>query len=218
MRKILNICNNFAFNHDLVFNPTKSKCIVSSKRNLSMSPGVLSISGKTIEWVGQIKNLGVKLTSTLSDIHVPEVLRQLRKFYACSNGLIRNFRRCSTIVKLTLFRTFCSNFYLLHLCYDYPNTSWIDFVLPTITCYADFLVFLGSLVLLRGVCLIESICLTLDFARLKDHVIFDCDVHQTVSLLAIFPLTFGSCPPIGTLFLVCSLIPDNFIIFWVFPC
>ena len=55
------------------------------------------------------KYLGHVISCDLSDTN--DLQGQIRAFYGRSNTLIRNFSKCSFDVKLSLFRTYCTNIY-----------------------------------------------------------------------------------------------------------
>ena len=50
-------------------------------------------------------------------------MRQCRQLYARGNMLLRKFYMCSTEVKLTLLRTFCSPIYTAQLWWNYTVAS-----------------------------------------------------------------------------------------------
>ena len=50
-------------------------------------------------------------------------MRQCRQLYARGNMLLRKFYMCSTEVKLTLLRTFCSPIYTAQLSWNYTVAS-----------------------------------------------------------------------------------------------
>ena len=52
-----------------------------------------------------------------------DIKRQMRKFYANVNMLLRRFSKCSTPVKCYLFRTYCSSLYCASLWYNYTVTT-----------------------------------------------------------------------------------------------
>ena len=52
-----------------------------------------------------------------------DILRQCRQLYARGNILLRTFYMCSTEVKLTLLRTFCSPMYTAQLWWNYTVAS-----------------------------------------------------------------------------------------------
>ena len=47
-----------------------------------------------------------------------DIKRQMRKFYANVNMLLRRFSKCSSPVKCYLFKTYCSNLYCAPLWYN----------------------------------------------------------------------------------------------------
>ena len=59
-------------------------------------------------YVEEAKYLGVYIHKNSTDC---DVKRQMRKFYANINMLLRQFHYCSYDVKCHLFKTFCSNMY-----------------------------------------------------------------------------------------------------------
>ena len=52
-----------------------------------------------------------------------DVSRQIRKFYAQANMLLRNFRYCSNEVKCSLFKSFCTNMYCCPLWFNSTYSS-----------------------------------------------------------------------------------------------
>ena len=71
-----------------------------------------------LTYVHSVKYLGYHLRHDMSDID--DMLAKLRVFYASSNKLIRLFSACSDDVKVYLFNSFCSQFYLCHLWANFP--------------------------------------------------------------------------------------------------
>ena len=79
------------------------------------------INGETIQEVDNVKYLGHFISKTLHDDI--GILRQCRQLYARGNILLRKFYMCSTEVKLTLIRTFCSPMYTAQLWWNYTVAS-----------------------------------------------------------------------------------------------
>ena len=79
------------------------------------------INGETIQEVDNVKYLGHFISKTLHDDK--DILRQCRQLYARGNILLRKFYMCSTEVKLTLLRTFCSPMYTAQLWWNYTVAS-----------------------------------------------------------------------------------------------
>ena len=75
------------------------------------------INGETIQEVNNVKYLGHIIYNTLCDDK--DILRQCRQLYARGNMLLQKFYMCSTEVKLTLLRTFCSPMYTAQLWWNY---------------------------------------------------------------------------------------------------
>ena len=63
------------------------------------------LAGMKIPIVTHCKYLGVIMSEHNSD---NDLKRQMRKFYANANMLIRKFSKCSVNVKCYLFKTYCS--------------------------------------------------------------------------------------------------------------
>ena len=61
------------------------------------------------------------ITDDLTDDR--DIQRQCRKLYAQANMLIRKFHMCSTDVKASLFRTYCTPLYTAHLWCSYRKAS-----------------------------------------------------------------------------------------------
>ena len=110
LQKLLNVCDKFATENELIFNPKKTKCICFTSKKLSkISIPCLYLNGNILAWVQEQKYLGVMLSDNQKDDC--DVLRQMRSFYSRGNTLIRKFRTCSSQVKSQLFKTNCANLY-----------------------------------------------------------------------------------------------------------
>ena len=68
-----------------------------------------------------MKYLGHLISNTLRDDK--DILRQCQQLYARGNMLLWKFYMCSTEVKLTLLRTFCSPIYTAQLWWNYTVAS-----------------------------------------------------------------------------------------------
>ena len=79
------------------------------------------INGETIQEVDNVKYLGHFISNTLHDDK--DILHQCQQLYARGNMLLRTFYMCSTEVKLTLLRTFCSPMYTAQLWCNYTVAS-----------------------------------------------------------------------------------------------
>lgn len=95
--------------------------IVRSKEDNKMLFPAFSLFGTVLKTCNEVKYLGHHLTDDLSDDK--DIQRQCRMMYAQANMLKRKFGMCSSSVKTTLFKTFCTPIYTAHLWWHYKNSS-----------------------------------------------------------------------------------------------
>lgn len=110
MRKLLSICEGYAEQCGLKYNPTKSELLVFRGRNKSPSyiPPV-TLCGSLLQRVTQFKYLGHIVTEDLKDNLDME--RERRALAVRGSMVARRFAGCSVPVKITLFKAFCQTFY-----------------------------------------------------------------------------------------------------------
>jgi hypothetical protein len=134
MRVLLNICDEFAVNYDVVFNASKSKCVVtkpSCGRNMALERIPTSpflIGGIEIEFVDSWPHLGHVLNKNRDDGNDIEKIRNA----LCGqiNNVLCYFGHLSPVVKLRLIKTFCCSLYgsvlweLDHLSIDSVCCTW----------------------------------------------------------------------------------------------
>ena len=75
-----------------------------------------------LKWVSTHKYLGVIISEDLKDDC--DIKRQMKGFYARGNTVIRNFKSCSTSVKIQLFKTYFSSIYGGHLWSSYSKVNF----------------------------------------------------------------------------------------------
>ena len=112
LQQLLTICDQYCAMHSITFNVKKSVCMFfrcSMNKTCDITNVVLS--GNTIDYVHKTKYLGVLLCSDMKPSI--DVCRQTNRFYAQANTLLRNFYYCSDDVKCVLFRSFCTNMYIV---------------------------------------------------------------------------------------------------------
>ena len=109
LSELMQVCGHYGLNHDIKYNSKKS-AVPSFK-----------INGETIQEVDNVNYLGHFISNTLRDDK--DILRQCRQLYARGNMLLRKFYMCSTEVKLTLLKTFCSPMYTAQLWWNYTVAS-----------------------------------------------------------------------------------------------
>ena len=124
LRKLINICDNYGVDLDIIYNPRKSECMYflppkSCLKNKTL-PAVY-LAGTRLRQVNKHVYLGCIFTDDFVDDS--DIMRQTRCFYARGNMLLRKFNNCSTDVKIFLFRTFCTNMYCSQLWYSFKRKS-----------------------------------------------------------------------------------------------
>ena len=67
------------------------------------------MNNEKLDYTDSIKYLGFTFSSDKKDDN--DMLRQMRILYTKSDRLLRLFHCCSTDVKLTIFRSYCTCFY-----------------------------------------------------------------------------------------------------------
>ncbi|CAH2241228.1 jg3292 [Pararge aegeria aegeria] len=123
LRKLLAICEAFVEKHGLTYNVKKSVVMVfeaMGKTQKKVPP--IFLNGNALERVYQYKYLGHMLTPDLKDD--TDIERERRAVSVRANMLARRFARCSTNVKITLFRAYCTSFYTCNLWVKYSTKSY----------------------------------------------------------------------------------------------
>lgn len=119
LAKLLSICENYAHSHGLIYNVKKSECMVFQAKGKALPSTVppIKLYGTPLKRVSQFKYLGHVVTFDLKDD--ADIERERRALSVRANMIARRFVRCSTPVKVTLFRAYCTSFY--------TSSLWIDF-------------------------------------------------------------------------------------------
>ena len=100
MQKLLNICHQYSNDHDLIYNSKRLCACVFPPKSCKSYECKLSLNQESLTYVREAQYLGVvlQLSGTDKDVH-----RQMRKYYAGINALIRRFYACSYKEKCYLF-------------------------------------------------------------------------------------------------------------------
>ena len=114
LQELLETCEKFALDHDIIFNTKKSVVMIRRSKllqNAVVQP--LKLCNEVLKEVKETKYLGYFLTADGKDDR--DMARACRQLYAQGNSLIRKFHMCTEKVKIKLFTTYCSQFYCAHL-------------------------------------------------------------------------------------------------------
>ena len=89
LQYILNICEKYASDNDIVFNGKKSVCIVFKPDRYKLKSPDIVLDGAKLEYVENAKHLGVILNKKCQDDN--DIQRHIRSLYARANTVIRKF-------------------------------------------------------------------------------------------------------------------------------
>ena len=120
LQKLLNICSEYAKDHDILFNTKKTVCmsmLPAIFRNISL-PDIF-LCDSALSYVDEYKYLGYRITSTRAKVDDHEICHQYRSLCCRANSLSRKFALCSYSVKKYLYNTYCSNISYMHLWHSY---------------------------------------------------------------------------------------------------
>lgn len=79
------------------------------------------MSDNNLSVCNKVKYLGHIITEQMTDDE--DIYRQRRMLYVQANILLRKFGACADVVKMSLFRAYCTPLYTAHLWSNYGKTS-----------------------------------------------------------------------------------------------
>ena len=123
LKKLLHACNDYADEHDIKFNTSKSAVMIFRPKQgmkVNYQPEFF-LNGSQLSITDSIKYLGHYFSNDLTD--TKDIKRQCAKLYIQGNTIIRKFYMCTVDVKLTLFRCFCMPMYTPHLWWNYTKAT-----------------------------------------------------------------------------------------------
>ncbi len=116
LRKMIIICEDYAREFSILFNPSKSKLMCYNPVIDDYSP-IVHLSGLPVEVVSTEIYLGTHLNS---DIYYRDIDCLVSDFNRRSNHLKSNFSMCDSVTLKSLHSTFCESFYGLEL-FDFAH-------------------------------------------------------------------------------------------------
>jgi hypothetical protein len=121
MQKLLDICSQYGVENDVIYHKKKTVCMLFKPKCFkSIRSPSLYLDGSVITYVSNHKYLGIIMSEGNWDVNIKQ---QMRKFYGRANMLLSKFGKCSTHVKVSLFRAFCTNMYCCHLWTSYTKAA-----------------------------------------------------------------------------------------------
>ena len=122
LQSMLNICCDYSVTHSITYNEKKTVTmyIKSAKIKPHHIPCIM-LNNKQLSYVDSYKYLGCIISNACSDNM--DIKKHIRGLYARANMLSRRFFHCSPEVKMTLFRSYCTNFYCTQLWFNYSKET-----------------------------------------------------------------------------------------------
>ena len=122
LQTLLDICFNSGSELNILFNQTKCKIMVfKTKTYRNCVVPAFRLGPHKLDVCTSYKYLGHFITDTRSDNTY--ISRQCRSIYSKGNSLIRTYHKCSDSVKVTLFKSYCTNLYTAELWCNYTQTA-----------------------------------------------------------------------------------------------
>ena len=105
LRQMIKICEQYAMEYSIVFNPVKSKLMYFN--SVSPDKPYITFCGMPVEVVDNDLHLGNRIYNT---IYTQCSNSMISDFYRRSNHVKANFRMCDSFTLSNLHSTFCNNF------------------------------------------------------------------------------------------------------------
>ena len=120
LQDLINVCEEYALKHDIMYNANKSMLVVMKKgRSTTSYSPIVFLNGRKLRVEKKITYLGHMISHDCCDNL--EIKKQYRSLCARANTVIRKFASCSEDVKVRLFNVYCTNFYCLSLYQSYTK-------------------------------------------------------------------------------------------------
>ena len=137
---------------DMTCNVKKTVCMIfepkQRSRKMSVSFPQFKLGDSHLEFVKCLKYLGHMITDTLDDDL--DIQREIRNLFTRTNIVARRFGKCSTHVKITLFKAYCVCLYDAGLWSKYSGGVFSKLMSCYYKCIKFFLVLNDVIVLLRA--------------------------------------------------------------------
>ena len=129
MQTLIETLESCCLSLDLSCNVMKTVCIVfapiDKSKIVSQCYPNFVLSGKPLKFVNEFLYLGHVISNTLRDDR--DIQREMRSMFVRVNMLIRRFSRCSVMVRLRLFRSYCICLYGVGLRSNYAASTLLRF-------------------------------------------------------------------------------------------
>ena len=110
LQVLLDICVDFANGHDIVYNTSKTVCmLLKPRRSNATFVTDINLGGTALQYVEEFKYLGHIISEDCRD--EKDVHKQFRRQNAVGNMLIKKFNFASKDIKIQLFKSYCYPIY-----------------------------------------------------------------------------------------------------------
>ena len=106
LKKMISICESYARDYHITFNPAKSKLICFNASSSEISP--ICLNGTPVTVVNKDKHLGNTIST---DIYDRNIISNVCDFYQRSNSVISDFSICDSETLDKVHSTFCMHMY-----------------------------------------------------------------------------------------------------------
>ena len=121
MNCLLKECQQYALDHDIKYNTSKSHCMfIYPVRFKSLLLPKVYLDGNVLNVVDSHVYLG----TIISNSDDKDMKKSLRSLYGRANMILRRFSNCSQDVKCMLFNSYCGNLYCAHLWSIFKKQSY----------------------------------------------------------------------------------------------
>ena len=110
LRQMIHICEQYAVEYSIVFNPVKSKLMCFN--SVSSDKPYLTLCGMSVDDVDNDLHLGNRI---YNNIYTQCSNSMISDFYRRSNQVKASFRMCASFTLGNLHSTFCNSFYGIEL-------------------------------------------------------------------------------------------------------
>ena len=122
LNEMLSICEDFSREYSIRFNPTKSVCMVFSKKKYDIQN--IKLNGNVLTWVNSVKYLGNHLDCDMSES--TEIRMKKSDLTYRVNHLLASIGNCSNEIVSKVFNTKCSHFYGAQ-CWNFEDKNVLYF-------------------------------------------------------------------------------------------
>ena len=103
---MLNICEDYAKDYNILFNASKSKLMYFGKNDVNFHDLLFMSNGSKIDYVKQCVTLG---TTIFSDISIKNIDSAVNDFYMRTNNLMADFSYAKSTTLSLLYNSYCMN-------------------------------------------------------------------------------------------------------------